>query len=77
MAKKKPEPESHLIDGIGEQSPSVEPSSEVGAEAFIVLQGTVINFGNNLISAQMEIDHLKRRVDALAKVIEQNYGKVI
>lgn len=77
MAKKKPEPESHLIEGVGEQVQATPTAPEVGADAFIALQGTVINFGNNLISAQMEIDHLKRRVDALAKVIEQNYGKVI
>lgn len=77
MAKKKPEPESHLIEGVGEQAQATPTAPEVGADAFIALQGTVINFGNNLISAQMEIDHLKRRVDALAKVIEQNYGKVI
>lgn len=77
MARKKSEPESHLIDGMDLPTQELAQPTEVSIDAFIALQGTCINLGNNLMAAQMEIDHLKRRVDELARVVQQNWGKVI
>lgn len=70
MAKRKPEPESHLIDGIGEPVTTVTPEPQTEPEWATNLQGHVIRLSN-------ENEALKRRVDALAKIVEQNWGKVI
>ena len=70
MAKKKPEPESHLIDGIGEQPQAVTPETQTEPEWATNLQGHVIRLSN-------ENEALKRRVDALASLVWQNWGKVI
>jgi hypothetical protein len=70
MAKKKPEPESHLIDGIEHESQEITPEPQLDPEWVTNLQGHVIRLSN-------DNEAIKKRVDAMAAIIWQNYGKVV
>lgn len=71
MARKKPEPESHLIDGIGPQEPEVSQDSQPESTDII----TALQADNIRLSGELE--SLKRRFDAVAALVWNNWGKVI
>lgn len=69
MARKKTEPESHLGDGVDFPTEEVM-QVKTEPEWVTNMQGHIIRLSN-------ENEALKRRVDALAHVVHQNWGKVI